>query len=124
MSAGGYYSLALKSDGTLWAWGNNDCGQLGDGTDTDRWSPVPVPGLTDVASVSAGGWHSLALCTTSVPPPYTLDDLISALKLAGGLAATTAGEALRLDVETSTSGVTITDAAMIARKVVGLDVNP
>jgi alpha-tubulin suppressor-like RCC1 family protein len=32
IAAGGYNSLALKSDGTVWAWGNNRYGQLGDGT--------------------------------------------------------------------------------------------
>jgi len=55
------HSLALNSDGTLWAWGNNPYGQLGDGTTTDRLTPVPVPGLTDVVSVVAGSTCSLAL---------------------------------------------------------------
>lgn len=59
-AAGLYHSLALKSDGTVWAWGNAQ-GQLGDGTTTDRTSPVPAIGLTDVAAVAAGGVHSLAL---------------------------------------------------------------
>ncbi|HEX7713521.1 MAG TPA: RCC1 domain-containing protein [Bacillota bacterium] len=44
---GGYLqSLALKSDGTVWAWGMNTYGQLGDGTTTDsRTIPVQVRGL-------------------------------------------------------------------------------
>jgi alpha-tubulin suppressor-like RCC1 family protein len=37
--------LAIKTDGSLWAWGNNEYGQLGDGTTTDRLSPVPVIGF-------------------------------------------------------------------------------
>ncbi len=64
VSAGGYYasgvhSLFLKEDGTAWAAGNNASGQLGDGTTTDR--PTPVMVMTDVAAISVGGGHSLFL---------------------------------------------------------------
>ena len=55
------HTLAVKSDGTLWAWGGNFRGQLGDGTKTDRSTPVPVQGLTGVVAVAAGEYHSLAL---------------------------------------------------------------
>ncbi|MDR2018959.1 MAG: hypothetical protein LBQ00_08895 [Syntrophobacterales bacterium] len=62
IAAGTVYSLALKRDGTVWAWGNNDNGQLGDGTYTSRNTPVKVLGnLTGVAAIAAGGYHSLAL---------------------------------------------------------------
>ncbi|HLK01524.1 MAG TPA: hypothetical protein VKU39_16685 [Streptosporangiaceae bacterium] len=61
VSAGGLHSLALRRDGTVWAWGNNFAGQLGDGTTTSRNTPVMVNGLTGVVQVSAGGLHSLAL---------------------------------------------------------------
>ena len=41
--AGGiYHSIGLKSDGTLWAWGDNSDGQLGDGTAVDKWVPVQI----------------------------------------------------------------------------------
>ncbi|WP_233612067.1 Ig-like domain-containing protein [Corallococcus sp. AB045] len=61
LAAGQFHTLALKQDGTVWAWGNNGEGQLGDGTTTDRLTPVQVPGLTGVAALAAGLSHSLAL---------------------------------------------------------------
>jgi alpha-tubulin suppressor-like RCC1 family protein len=36
------YTLAVKDDGTIWAWGDNQYGQLGDGTTTDHITPVQV----------------------------------------------------------------------------------
>jgi alpha-tubulin suppressor-like RCC1 family protein len=59
IATGGFHSLAIRRDGTLWAWGFNWLGQLGDGTTTDRHRPVQV--LTDVVSVAAGWEHSLAI---------------------------------------------------------------
>jgi alpha-tubulin suppressor-like RCC1 family protein len=53
-SAGTNSSYALKSDGTLYAWGRNNNGQLGDITTIDTSSPVQIPG-TSWANVSAGG---------------------------------------------------------------------
>jgi alpha-tubulin suppressor-like RCC1 family protein len=51
-----YYqsSCAVLADGTARCWGANERGQLGDGTMTDRETPVPVMGLTGVTSISAG----------------------------------------------------------------------
>ena len=40
IAAGKFYSLALKEDGSVWAWGYNGNGQLGDGTTTNKSSPV------------------------------------------------------------------------------------
>ncbi|MGG1553618.1 InlB B-repeat-containing protein [Paenibacillus ferrarius] len=57
----GYHVLALKDDGTVWAWGRNDNGELGDGTTTQRQLPVQVVGLTDVVALVNAGYHSLAL---------------------------------------------------------------
>jgi alpha-tubulin suppressor-like RCC1 family protein len=55
------HTLAVKSDGTVWAWGLNENGQLGDGTTTDRLTPVQVQNLSDVISIAAGKDFSLAL---------------------------------------------------------------
>ena len=60
ISAGAWYSLALRSDGTVWAWGINASRQLGDGTNINRNSPVRID-LRDIVAISAGGGHSLAL---------------------------------------------------------------
>ncbi|MFN2608385.1 MAG: hypothetical protein ABR511_10945 [Acidimicrobiales bacterium] len=49
------------SAGTVWAWGWNGVGQLGDGTTVDRHLPVPVGGLSGVVGVSAGPYHTLAV---------------------------------------------------------------
>ena len=67
--AGGDHSLYLRSNGTVWASGNNSSGQLGDGNTTSAATPVevsPATGLTDVVQVAApaslgGGSFSLAL---------------------------------------------------------------
>jgi alpha-tubulin suppressor-like RCC1 family protein len=58
---GNFHTLALKSDGTVWAWGRNTYGQLGDNTTTQRNTPVQTHNLTDVISIAAGSHHSLAL---------------------------------------------------------------
>ena len=68
IAAANYHSLALKRDGTVWGWGYNACGQVGDGSTNERDSPVQVSGLTNVVAIAAGGeqsgfitGHSLAL---------------------------------------------------------------
>lgn len=55
------HSLALRNDGTVWAWGQNASGQLGDGTTTNRTAPVQVSSLSDIVAISAGDQHNLAL---------------------------------------------------------------
>jgi alpha-tubulin suppressor-like RCC1 family protein len=56
-----YHSLALRRDGTVWAWGYNIFGQLGDGTYEHRFSPVQVQGLTDIVTLETGFSHALAV---------------------------------------------------------------
>ena len=77
IAASDEHNLALKEDGTVWAWGKNNYGQLGDGTTTNRTTPVQVRNapltkkrskvsgtlnnLSGVTAIAAGGTHSLAL---------------------------------------------------------------
>jgi hypothetical protein len=67
VAAGAGHTVALKKDGTVWAWGDNDYGELGDGTQTLREAPVQVKGedgvgyLTGVIAVEAGETHVMAL---------------------------------------------------------------
>ena len=63
ISAGLNFSLAVKSNGTLWAWGDNSFGQLGIGDDNTKLSTVPIQVGTDndYTAISAGTAHALAL---------------------------------------------------------------
>ncbi len=61
VTAGKYHSLALKHDGTVWAWGDNSKGQLGDNTNTQRLYPTQVSGLDSVSAIAAGEYHVLAI---------------------------------------------------------------
>lgn len=61
IAAGNNHSLAVRNDGTVWAWGYNNCGQLGDGTTFNGTSPVQVQGLTGIIAIAAGREHSLVV---------------------------------------------------------------
>ncbi|MCL2603197.1 MAG: CAP domain-containing protein [Defluviitaleaceae bacterium] len=59
IAAGVNHALAVRSDGSLWAWGNNRLGQLGDGTNTNRLHPFKI--MDNVISAAAGENFSVAL---------------------------------------------------------------
>jgi alpha-tubulin suppressor-like RCC1 family protein len=64
IAAGSGHTVVLKNDGTVWAWGNNTNGQLGDGSTTQRNAPVQVSGLSSVTmmtGIAAGFGHTVAL---------------------------------------------------------------
>jgi alpha-tubulin suppressor-like RCC1 family protein len=66
VTTGGYlgnHSLAIKTDGTLWAWGDNHNGQLGDGTQIDALLPKQIDVDTDWKMVATANDHSLAIKT-------------------------------------------------------------
>ena len=60
---GNEHTLALKTNGTLWAWGNNSTSQLGDGTTTSRTVPTQIGTATNWATIAAGTGFSLATKT-------------------------------------------------------------
>jgi len=61
VAGGGTHSIALKSDGTVWSWGDNHNGELGNGSYEVSMYPVRAQGLCDVVAVAGGWWHTLAL---------------------------------------------------------------
>lgn len=64
VSTGYLNTVAIRTNGTLWAWGDNIAGQLGDGTVTGKSSPVSVAGgFTDWCQVSAGRYSTVAIKT-------------------------------------------------------------
>ena len=80
---GGYFhSLVLDADGNIWSWGNNDSGQLGDGTFTNRNLPAKVEGISGVVAIAGGGGrnefgpggHTLALLEDGTISAWGLND--------------------------------------------------
>ena len=61
IAAGHRYSLALRDDGTVWAWGDNRFGLLGNGTTVDRNRADRIVGLSNVTAIAGGYDHALAL---------------------------------------------------------------
>ncbi|MBI2061726.1 MAG: hypothetical protein HYT87_18450, partial [Nitrospirae bacterium] len=102
----GGHTCSLMSDGTVRCWGDNDYGQIGDGTTADTSSPVSVSGLTQGAtvSISGGSTHTCALAfdgtakcwgrnfnaqlgdgtSTDRPTPVAVSTLTSAVMIAAG----------------------------------------
>jgi alpha-tubulin suppressor-like RCC1 family protein len=69
VDAGGIHSIALRSNGEVWAWGNNQFGACGTNSRIDQHSPEPVLVVKHATAVTAGGYHSVVL---SEPRPVTV----------------------------------------------------
>jgi alpha-tubulin suppressor-like RCC1 family protein len=74
ITAGTAHTCALLSDGTARCWGRNGVGQLGDGTTTDRLTPVTVSGLTDAVAIAAGGYHTCAVLSDGTAQCWGMND--------------------------------------------------
>lgn len=106
LAAGGFHNCAILSDRTVRCWGRNQDGQLGNGDNTtDSGVPQPVAGLTGVAALAAGGYHTCALMpdatarcwgrndrgqlgdgtSTSSSTPVAVNGLTNAAQLSAGL---------------------------------------
>ena len=66
VSHGSEYVLAVKADGSIWAWGNNEFGQLGNGTNIDSYFPIPImlDTLDEVKSVYADALDKTSMALT------------------------------------------------------------
>ena len=61
VETGGYHTLAIDTEGNLWTWGYNNCGQLGDGTTANRTNPVQIKSEIKFKEISVGKSHSVAI---------------------------------------------------------------
>ncbi|MFH1228372.1 MAG: fibronectin type III domain-containing protein, partial [Planctomycetota bacterium] len=61
VASGYYYTIALKTDGSIWAWGSNSYGQLGDGTQTNVTTGPKLISTTGWSAIAAGSLHTVAL---------------------------------------------------------------
>jgi alpha-tubulin suppressor-like RCC1 family protein len=94
ISAGYNHSMALKSDGTVWTWGDNDYGQLGDNSTNGSSVPLQVPNLTNVIVIASGSYHSMALKSDGTvwvwgsyfeKAPSMVSSLTDIIAISGGL---------------------------------------
>src|SRR2546426_4258180 len=105
IAAGSSHALALRSDGTVWAWGTNQLGELGISNLTESVFPARVSGLSNIVNIAAGSTNSLAVQTngtvwawgnniggqlgngtsTNSPVPTQVTRITNAIAVSGGI---------------------------------------
>ena len=105
VSTGGMHACALKSDSTVWCWGSNDHGQLGDGTTTNSQSPVQVGGVSGAIDVAAGGFNGASCAVLTGGSVKCWGD--------DSLSQTGDGDGAATDHLTANTVVSISDASAI-----------
>ena len=112
ISVGTLYTAAIKTDGSLWTWGYNGGGELGDGTTEDKLTPVKI--MDNVAAVSAGYWHTVAIKTDGSLWTWgyngggelgdgTTEDKYTPIKIMDNVAAVSAGGSHTVVIKTDGS---------------------
>jgi len=112
ISGGWFHILAMKSDGTVWAWGNNSNGELGDGTTVNRWNAVQVLNATNIVAVSGGDSHSSALASNGTIWKWGRNDVG---ELGNGTTNATANP-IPARIDTDTFGNAFTNIVMMAAR--------
>jgi len=74
IAAGEDRSLVLRSHGSVWAWGSNVNGKLGDGTAVNRLTPTATLLTSQITAIAAGSKNSAALRDDSVPLGWGIND--------------------------------------------------
>lgn len=108
VSAGSTHVAAVCCDSTLWVWGKNNIGQLGNGTTSDCLRPVKI--MDNVKQVSTGFAHTLALCCDGSLWAWgwnkygqlgdgTLENRIIPVKVADGIKAISCGTTVGMAVD-------------------------
>ena len=74
IAAGLNHAVAVRADGSIWTWGGNAYGQLGDGTTTARNAPLRVLTIAGPAEIAAGGYHTMVLRTDGTVASWGRND--------------------------------------------------
>jgi alpha-tubulin suppressor-like RCC1 family protein len=113
ISLGAGHSLALKSDGSLWAWGQNNHGQVGDGTTSNKFAPTRISSELGWKSIAAGSFNGYALKSDGTLWRWGLDADNGAVKRQNVLVPT------QIDPGTNWAFISASDFLLMAVKTDG-----
>lgn len=113
IAKGTYYTVAKKTDGTLWAWGYNNYGQLGDGTNTNKSTPTQIGTQANWQSFAAGASHTAAIKTNGTLWTWGYNN---SGQLGDGTWATYRNTPLQIGTATNWQSVAAGDSHIIAIK--------